>query len=109
MNETQFKTLAMKWLNAQPQTVAYKNHGGPMGTTGRADITCCIYGLYVDLELKVGRNQPTAIQAERGRKILAAGGAWHACWTMEDVRVVWYTASRAWKIIEQSLQSDRAG
>lgn len=89
MNETQFKEKAMRWLNSQPMTVAYKNHGGPMGTAGRADITCCIRGIYVDIELKVGTNQPTAIQAERGRLIIAAGGCWRVCWTMEDVQSVW--------------------
>lgn len=53
-----------------------------MGASGKSDKIACVYGHYVAIEVKSGRNKPTALQAKSLRSVLAAGGS--ACVINED-------------------------
>ena len=75
------KTI-LKRLNALPGCKAEKVHGGQFGKRGKPDITGCIMGRRFDIEVKVGRNRPTASQESEIEGWRAAGGisGWVTSW-----------------------------
>ena len=52
----------------------WKEHGGQYGTAGIPDIIVCYKGRFIALEAKVGKNQPTRLQAATIEQIRRAGG-----------------------------------
>lgn len=62
-----------KWLN--PATWG-------MGASGEADKIACVYGHYIGIEAKAGKNQPTELQRKALRETVAAGGS--ACVINEE-------------------------
>lgn len=71
--------------------VAIKQHGSAFSSRGVPDILLCIKGAFVAVELKVGDNRPTPLQAEYMERIKKAGGMAMVITTYEDfVRVVDY-------------------
>ena len=66
----------------------WKEHGGMYGTAGIPDIIVCYRGRFIALECKVGKNNPTVLQAQTIRQIIAAGGYAMVVRTLEEVRQV---------------------
>lgn len=60
----------------------YVIRGAPVGTS---DVLCCFRGRYVAIECKIGKNKPTAAQADFIRRIQEAGGVGFAAWSVVDV------------------------
>lgn len=47
---------------------------GGYGASGAPDILTCVYGVFLGVEVKAGRNKPTELQKQNLRAIQAAGG-----------------------------------
>jgi hypothetical protein len=62
VKETTLTKNFIKWLNDLPWTYAEKRHAGP-GRKGRVDVTGCSHGIRLEVEVKVGDNKPTRLQA----------------------------------------------
>ena len=63
VKEADLITTIKKYLATLPETFAWKEHGGQYGTAGIPDIIVCHRGRFIALEAKVGKNQPTKLQA----------------------------------------------
>lgn len=66
--------------------VAINQHGSAYGSRGVPDIIMCIKGFFVAVELKVGDNEPTALQNHWLEKITDAGGDANVCYNMDDFK-----------------------
>ena len=53
---------AVNWLNKQPKTYFFKIHGGPYQQAGISDLLGVVNGVFVAIELKVGKNTTTKLQ-----------------------------------------------
>ena len=97
MKEADLITAIKKYLATLPETFAWKEHGGQYGTAGIPDIIVCHRGHFVALEAKVGKNQPTKLQAVTIEQIRKAGGTAAVVRSIEDVKAVLAETEAAWK------------
>ena len=74
MKESQLIQNIRKYLATLPECFFWKEHGGQYGTAGIPDIIVCYKGRFIALEAKVGKNQPTRLQAATIEQIRRAGG-----------------------------------
>jgi len=65
MVERQLQASVVRWLNEQPGTLARVNGPGPAHVVGDPDVYGCHRGVMFQIELKVGKNKPTALQLQR--------------------------------------------
>lgn len=63
--EGEITAAALRWLNRQPRTYAWKLHSSPLGQTGHPDIDACVNGRAVKIEMKRPGQKPTAHQLGR--------------------------------------------
>lgn len=68
--------------------VAINQHGSAFSSRGVPDILLCVNGRFMAVELKVGDNKPTALQADYLRRIGMAGGLVFVITTYEDFVMV---------------------
>lgn len=80
VRENNLQSDCLAWLReAHPGDVLPANiHGGGWSEKGFPDVICCIRGLYVAFELKVGENEMSGAQRLWRKWILRAGGQ-HYC------------------------------
>lgn len=57
-----------------PNLFMFKVHGGPYQRAGVPDLIGCLEGKFIGLEVKVGKNDATALQAQTIEKIRQSGG-----------------------------------
>lgn len=88
MKEAQLIQNIRKYLATLPECFYWKEHGGQYGTAGIPDIIVCYKGRFIALEAKVGRNQPTRLQAATIVQIRHAGGIAAVVRSVEDVKAV---------------------
>ena len=88
MKESQLIQNIRKYLATLPECFFWKEHGGQYGTAGIPDIIVCYKGRFIALEAKVGKNQPTRLQAATIEQIKRAGGIAAVVRSVEDVRNV---------------------
>lgn len=88
MNEAALIQKIRKYLATVPECFFWKEHGGQYGTAGIPDIIVCYKGRFIGLEAKVGRNNPTKLQAVTIDRINAAGGIAVVVRTVDDVKAV---------------------
>lgn len=88
MKESQLIQNIRKYLATLPECFYWKEHGGQYGTAGIPDIIVCYKGRFIALEAKVGRNQPTRLQAATIVQIRHAGGIAAVVRSVEDVKAV---------------------
>ena len=81
-------TTIKKYLATLPETFAWKEHGGQYGTAGIPDIIVCHRGRFIALEAKVGKNQPTKLQAVTIEQIRKAGGTAAVVRSVADVKTI---------------------
>ena len=86
MKESQLIQNIRKYLQSLPECFFWKEHGGQYGTAGIPDIIVCHKGRFIALEAKVGRNQPTRLQAATIEQIKRAGGKAEVVRTVEEVK-----------------------
>ena len=80
-----FKTQAKKrygdkFLYLKPPSGIYSSR------RGISDFICCIYGVFFAVEVKVGKNKPTAIQQNFLCEVIEAGGM-GLCLTDKDENI----------------------
>ena len=88
MNEAALILKIRRYLATVPECFFWKEHGGQYGTAGIPDIIVCHRGRFIALEAKVGRNQPTRLQAATIVQIRHAGGIAAVVRSVEDVKAV---------------------
>ena len=88
VKEADLITTIKKYLATLPETFAWKEHGGQYGTAGIPDIIVCHRGRFIALEAKVGKNQPTKLQAVTIEKIRKAGGTAAVVRSVADVKTI---------------------
>ncbi len=64
-----------------------KRHGTAFGKAGQPDISGCVCGRRVEIEVKTGRNEPTDIQVQRLAEWSKAGAVCIVLWNAEPPRV----------------------
>ena len=88
VKEADLITTIKKYLATLPETFAWKEHGGQYGTAGIPDIIVCHRGRFIALEAKVGKNQPTKLQAVTIEQIRKAGGTAAGVRSVADVKTI---------------------
>ena len=88
VKEADLITAIKKYLATVPETLCWKEHGGQYGTAGIPDIIVCHRGHFIALEAKVGKNQPTKLQAVTIEQIRKAGGTAAVVRSVDDVRKI---------------------
>lgn len=88
MNEATLIQNIRRFLGTLPECFFWKEHGGQYGTAGIPDIIVCYKGRFVGLEAKVGKNQPTKLQAATIDKIRQAGGTASVVRSVDDVKQI---------------------
>ena len=88
VKEADLITTIKKYLATLPETFAWKEHGGKYGTAGIPDIIVCHRGRFIALEAKVGKNQPTKLQAVTIEQIRKAGGTAAVVRSVADVKTI---------------------
>lgn len=88
VKEADLITTIKKYLTTLPETFAWKEHGGQYGTAGIPDIIVCHRGRFIALEAKVGKNQPTKLQAVTIEQIRKAGGTAAVVRSVADVKTI---------------------
>lgn len=88
MKEATLIQSIRKYLATLPECFFWKEHGGQYGTAGIPDIIVCYKGRFIALEAKVGKNQPTKLQAATIDKIRQAGGIASVVYSLENVKTV---------------------
>lgn len=87
IRESKVQSEIIKYLRSQGFYV-YKNAAGIYTEPGRPDLTVCVCGFFVGLEIKrPGKlNNVSEAQKSVGRQIENAGGFWRAVDNVEDVK-----------------------
>lgn len=79
MKERDLQHACIKWVKEQyPDVLVVNIHGGGWSAKGFPDLICCVCGLFVAVELKVGDNEMQSDQQIWKKRIEKAGGI-HAC------------------------------
>lgn len=86
MKESDLIRKISEYLKTVPSLFFWKEHGGMYGTAGIPDIVVCYRGRFIAFECKVGKNKPTALQAQTIRQIIAAGGYAMVVRSVDEVR-----------------------
>ena len=88
MRESRLILNIRKYLATIPGCFYWKEHGGQYGTAGIPDIIVCHKGKFIALEAKVGRNQPTRLQAATIELIRRAGGVAAVGRSVDEVKEI---------------------
>jgi len=88
MKESQLILNIRKYLATIPGCFYWKEHGCQYGTAGIPDIIVCHKGKFIALEAKVGRNQPTRLQAATNELIRRAGGVAAVVRSVDEVKEI---------------------
>lgn len=88
MKESQLIQNIRKYLATMPECFFWKEHGGQYGTAGIPDIIVCYKGRFYGLEAKVGKNQPTRLQAATIEQIRHAGGVVAVVRSVDEVKEI---------------------
>ena len=88
MKESQLIQNIRKYLATLPECFFWKEHGGQYGTAGIPDIIVCYKGRFIALEAKVGKNQPTRLQAATIDPIRRAGGIACVVRSVDEVKEI---------------------
>jgi len=85
LSETNFKRRVIDFIKREyPKVWLYKS--ADRFTSGIPDLIICLEGLFYAIELKVGSNKATPIQAVVIRKIQEAGGRAAVCRSLDEVK-----------------------
>jgi len=82
-NEKAVTKEILEYLNSLPGCLAYKRHAGP-NRKGKPDITGCLNGKRLEIEVKTGKNKPTALQKKWLKNWYNAGAISGCVWSLLD-------------------------
>lgn len=88
MKESDLIRKISDYLKTVENLFFWKEHGGMYGTAGIPDLIVCYKGRFVAFECKIGKNQPTALQAITIERIRKADGTAVVVRTVEEVRQI---------------------
>lgn len=75
----------LAWLNSMPECYARKRHGG-MANPGEPDITACLSGRRIEIEVKRPGGKPTALQLHQLDQWRKAGALAFVAYSLEEVK-----------------------
>lgn len=78
---------SIKYLNSLENSHAITYTPSPYGKRSVSDILCCYKGLYLAIEIKIGKDTPTPLQKRSQRKTQEAKGFATVCWTLDEVKL----------------------
>jgi hypothetical protein len=78
----------LKFLKSLPFCKAFAVSPGPYGPRSVSDIIFCYKGQFGAVEIKVGYDKPSKLQAIFIRDVRKAKGTAKACWSLEEVKNV---------------------
>jgi hypothetical protein len=78
----------LKFLNSLPFCKAFAVNPGPYGPRSVSDIIFCYHGLFGAIEIKIGYDKPSKLQAIFIRDVKKAKGTSKACWSLEEAKNV---------------------
>lgn len=79
MKERELQRACIAWVKEHwPDVLIVNIHGGGWSAKGFPDLICCVCGLFVAVELKVGDNDMQSDQKLWKKRIEKAGGV-HVC------------------------------
>ena len=85
MKETTLKRQVLQYIRRNhPDAFCWKC--SDRWVSGIPDIIICMCGKFIAIELKVGYNKPTKIQAVMMERIRDAGGQVAVCYSLKDVK-----------------------
>ncbi len=87
-SETAIVNTIVRYLRSLPGCAVRKRWGGGMGVAGDPDITGCIRGRHLELEVKRPGGKPTPLQEKRLREWRDAGAVVEVVASVEDVREI---------------------
>ncbi len=92
MVEKDLQTQCLKYIKQLKSfgysVIAINQHGGGFSSRGVPDLIICANGKFIAVELKVGDNKPTPLQADYLQRIEQAGGQAHVVTTLDQFREV---------------------
>ena len=101
MLEKDLQTRCLAWIKALRDhghpVLAINQHGSAFSSRGVPDLIICAKGRFIAVELKVGNNTPTPLQADYLDRISLAGGQAHVVYDLETFK----------KVIEDALHQTR--
>ena len=86
MLEKTITNQILKYLKAQPECFAFKEHGGIYGTSGIPDILCCYKGKFLAFEVKTPKGKLSKLQEITIEKICEAQGLAFKVTSLEEVK-----------------------
>ena len=91
--EANLQRRVMRFLEEQPDTIAYKNHGNEYVRRGIADLHICYRGHFIAVELKAPGEKPTKQQLAEMLAVTRAGGWAGYCDSWEGWLGTWALAT----------------
>lgn len=88
MKERAITNQILKYLKAQPECFAFKEHGGIYGTSGVPDIICCYKGKFMAFEVKTPKGKMSKLQEITINKIKKAQGIAFKVTSLEEVKEI---------------------
>ena len=88
MKESDLIRKISEYIKTVENLFFWKEHGGMYGTAGIPDLIVCYKGRFVAFECKVGKNQPTVLQAITIKQIQAAKGTAVVVRSVDEVREI---------------------
>lgn len=85
MRESEFQKKVLKLIRDRGG-YAENIWGGGFQSAGIPDVLACYKGKFIGLELKVGKNKPSAIQLAKVKMINDAGGIALVVW--DDIKII---------------------
>lgn len=88
MKEKTITDKILKYLKAQAECFAFKEHGGMYGTAGIPDIICCYKGQFVAFEVKTEKGKLSKLQEITIHRIKDAKGKAYKVTSLEEVKQI---------------------
>ena len=88
MKEIQLVHKIINWINQHENAHARKQHGGMYGTIGEPDITGCVNGRRIEIEVKLPGNEPTKIQLHRMKEWERCGALTGVAHSLEEAQII---------------------
>lgn len=85
--ETPLQERIQKYIR-QKGGYVIKTHGDMISEPGIPDLICCYKGIFIGLEVKIGKNVPSQHQYIHCRNIVKSGGIAVIVWDIDDVKAI---------------------
>lgn len=97
MTEKSLTVKVLAYLRTVPDSTWFKVHGGMYQQSGISDIIGVVRGRFVAIELKVGKNRPTALQSRFLDEVRRALGIGIVAYDVETIKTAFLNANIATK------------